>query len=317
MDFIVCPYNGAFPNPTSVLVNKKLSDYCVVQSSTNQMALSIFETTIKTTLDQCFLSGNTRRFLSVQFGEKIKLIPKERSFFDTLMSVKVTLTNINEKSIVIPDELTHTFQESLQSCVITKNGIMTLKSGTMLQCNFSDLKTLDNSDASYGIVDVTTQIILSDGIQIINGSHQKMVFKGEFRLVDQGIGGLSKEFEEMFRRVFATRVLDPKQIEEMDIKHIKGIVLYGPPGCGKTLIARQIGNMLNCKETKVVNGPELLNKYVGESEANTRNLFANAMKDKNPQNLYLIVLDEMDALCKTRSSEDHTGASTGVVNTLL
>lgn len=59
-------------------------------------------------------------------------------------------------------------------------------------------------------------------------------------------------------------------------KHVKGILLFGPPGCGKTLMARQIGKMLNAREPKVVNGPEILNKYVGESEANIRKLFADA-----------------------------------------
>lgn len=59
-------------------------------------------------------------------------------------------------------------------------------------------------------------------------------------------------------------------------KHVKGILLFGPPGCGKTLMARQIGKMLNAREPKVVNGPEILNKYVGESEANIRKLFAEA-----------------------------------------
>lgn len=47
-------------------------------------------------------------------------------------------------------------------------------------------------------------------------------------------------------------------------RHVKGVLLYGPPGTGKTLIARQIGKMLNGKEPKIVNGPEVLNKFVGE-----------------------------------------------------
>lgn len=61
---------------------------------------------------------------------------------------------------------------------------------------------------------------------------------------------------------------------------MKGILLFGPPGCGKTLMARQIGKMLNAREPKVVNGPEILNKYVGESEANIRKLFADAEEEQ-------------------------------------
>jgi SpoVK/Ycf46/Vps4 family AAA+-type ATPase len=58
-----------------------------------------------------------------------------------------------------------------------------------------------------------------------------------------------------------------------------GILLHGPPGTGKTLMARQIGKMLNAREPKIVNGPEILNKYVGQSEENIRKLFADAEKD--------------------------------------
>jgi len=58
-----------------------------------------------------------------------------------------------------------------------------------------------------------------------------------------------------------------------------GILLYGPPGTGKTLMARQIGKMLNAKEPKIVNGPEILNKFVGQSEENIRKLFADAEKE--------------------------------------
>ncbi|CAB1312015.1 unnamed protein product [Coregonus sp. 'balchen'] len=87
-------------------------------------------------------------------------------------------------------------------------------------------------------------------------------------------------------------------------KHVKGILLFGPPGCGKTLMARQIGKMLNAREPKVVNGPEILNKYVGESEANIRKLFADAEDEQKRlganSGLHIIIFDEIDAICKQR-----------------
>jgi len=64
------------------------------------------------------------------------------------------------------------------------------------------------------------------------------------------------------------------------MKHCRGILLFGPPGTGKTLMARQIGNMLNAREPKIVNGPQVLDKYVGESEANIRKLFAEAEEEE-------------------------------------
>jgi vesicle-fusing ATPase len=101
----------------------------------------------------------------------------------------------------------------------------------------------------------------------------------EFNFEKLGIGGLDDQFEQIFRRAFASRVFPPSVVERLGIRHVRGVLLYGPPGTGKTLIARQIGKMLNGKEPKVVNGPEVLNKYVGASEENIRNLFKEAEAD--------------------------------------
>jgi len=103
-----------------------------------------------------------------------------------------------------------------------------------------------------------------------------------------GIGGLDTEFAAIFRRAFASRIFPPGLVEKLGIQHVKvisyltdgiGILLFGPPGTGKTLMARQIGKMLNAREPKVVNGPEILNKFVGQSEENIRKLFADAEKE--------------------------------------
>jgi vesicle-fusing ATPase len=76
-----------------------------------------------------------------------------------------------------------------------------------------------------------------------------------------GIGGLNKEFSTIFRRAFASRTYSPGMIEKLGTQHVRGMMLYGPPGCGKTLIARQIsrvlqggGNGEDIREPKVVNG---------------------------------------------------------------
>ena len=54
---------------------------------------------------------------------------------------------------------------------------------------------------------------------------------------------------------------------------MKGLILYGPPGTGKTLIARQLPKVLKARPPKIINGPEIFNKFVGETEKNVRNLF--------------------------------------------
>ncbi len=83
-----------------------------------------------------------------------------------------------------------------------------------------------------------------------------------------GIGGLDEQFNTLFRRAFSSRLVNPKMMKELGMSHVKGLLLYGPPGTGKTLIARKIGSQLTKREPKVVNGPEILNKFVGESEKN-------------------------------------------------
>ena len=144
----------------------------------------------------------------------------------------------------------------------------------------------------------------------------------DFKFEDMGIGGLDQEFGSIFRRAFASRIFPPQLVERLGIQHVRGILLYGPPGTGKTLMARQIGKMLNAREPKIVNGPEILNKFVGQSEENIRKLFADAEKEYQQKGdesqLHIIIFDELDAICRQRGSRnDGTGVGDSVVNQLL
>ena len=145
-----------------------------------------------------------------------------------------------------------------------------------------------------------------------SGKANQLVDK-DFNFASLGIGGLDESFKRIFRSAFASRMLPPAVIKKMGLTHIKGMLLYGPPGCGKTLIARQLGKALHAHPPKIVNGPELLDKYVGASESNVRALFADAEAEQaekgDDSELHIIVLDEMDAILKTRGT---TGGGTGV-----
>ncbi|KAK3902578.1 P-loop containing nucleoside triphosphate hydrolase protein [Staphylotrichum tortipilum] len=149
------------------------------------------------------------------------------------------------------------------------------------------------------------------------------IISPDFKFEDMGIGGLDTEFSTIFRRAFASRIFPPGLIDKLGIMHVKGMLLYGPPGTGKTLIARQIGKMLNAREPKIINGPEVLNKYVGQSEENIRKLFADAEKEYKEKGdesgLHIIIFDELDAVCKQRGSGagGGTGVGDSVVNQLL
>merc|ERR1719464_1350820 len=160
------------------------------------------------------------------------------------------------------------------------------------------------------------------GLNLTGKAKGKMVKQSiinpDWDFTKMGVGGLDIEFNAIFRRAFASRVFPPEVMEQLGCKHVKGILLYGPPGTGKTLMARQIGQMLNSREPKIVNGPEILDKYVGESEANIRKLFAEAEEEEvrmGPlSGLHIIIFDEIDAICKARGS---TGSSSGVNDTVV
>ncbi|CBI20305.3 unnamed protein product, partial [Vitis vinifera] len=180
-----------------------------------------------------------------------------------------------------------------------------------------------------GIIAAETYIIFeapnSSGIKIVNqreAASSNIFRQKEFNLQSLGIGGLSAEFADIFRRAFASRVFPSHVTSRLGIKHVKGMLLYGPPGTGKTLMARQIGKMLNGREPKIVNGPEVLSKFVGETEKNVRDLFADAENDQRTRgdqsDLHVIIFDEIDAICKSRgSTRDGTGVHDSIVNQLL
>ncbi|KAG6778750.1 hypothetical protein POTOM_015095 [Populus tomentosa] len=187
----------------------------------------------------------------------------------------------------------------------------------------------DSNDVERGMISSDTYIVFeasnSSGIKIVNqreAASSNIFRHKEFNLQSLGIGGLGAEFADIFRRAFASRVFPPHVTSKLGIKHVKGMLLYGPPGTGKTLMARQIGKMLNGREPKIVNGPEVLSKFVGETEKNVRDLFADAENDQrtngDQSDLHVIIFDEIDAICKSRgSTRDGTGVHDSIVNQLL
>ncbi|KAL8365673.1 hypothetical protein RB595_004468 [Gaeumannomyces hyphopodioides] len=103
----------------------------------------------------------------------------------------------------------------------------------------------------------------------------------------------------------------PERFAALGIKPAAGILLWGPPGCGKTLVAKAVANASKANFISI-KGPELLNKYVGESEHNVRQLFSRA-KSSAP---CILFFDELDALVPTRDFT-MSGATSRVVNALL
>jgi proteasome-associated ATPase len=137
------------------------------------------------------------------------------------------------------------------------------------------------------------------------------------------IGGLQHELEQV-RDAVELPFLHPALFSEYKLSAPKGVLLYGPPGCGKTLIAKAVANSiakklghLTGKEVRSyflhVKGPELLNKYVGESERQVREVFKKAKERAADGNPVIVFFDEMDALFRTRG----TGISSDIESTIV
>jgi proteasome-associated ATPase len=140
----------------------------------------------------------------------------------------------------------------------------------------------------------------------------------------QSIGGLAAQIEQI-RDAIELPYLHPDLFREHQLRPPKGVLLYGPPGCGKTLIAKAVANSLAKKVAEAtgqgegksyflnIKGPELLNKYVGETERHIRLVFQRAREKASEGTPVIVFFDEMDSLFRTRGS----GVSSDVENTIV
>ncbi|MBC8359333.1 MAG: CDC48 family AAA ATPase [Candidatus Aminicenantes bacterium] len=117
---------------------------------------------------------------------------------------------------------------------------------------------------------------------------------GGFRVSYEDIGGLNKEIQRI-REMIELPLKYPQIFERLGVEPPKGVFLYGPPGCGKTLIARAVANETDAYFNSI-SGPEIMGKYYGESEARLRSLFDEAQANSPA----IIFLDEIESIAPKR-----------------
>ena len=147
----------------------------------------------------------------------------------------------------------------------------------------------------------------------------------------EDIGGLFRQIEQI-RDAVELPFLHAELFREYELRPPKGVLLYGPPGCGKTLIAKAVANSLAKKVAAVrgdgkaaeaksyflnIKGPELLNKFVGETERHIRLIFQRAREKASEGTPVIVFFDEMDSIFRTRGSGVSSDVETTIVPQLL
>mmetsp|Transcript_27901 Transcript_27901/g.65592 ORF Transcript_27901/g.65592 Transcript_27901/m.65592 type:complete len:661 (-) Transcript_27901:121-2103(-) len=175
--------------------------------------------------------------------------------------------------------------------------------------------------------------------EIISRAGGGSAFEGQ----SLGVGGLDDVLAQIKRRIWTPLAAPPQLLKELGISPARGLLLYGKPGCGKSLLASALGSMLSpFRPITVVSGPEVLDKFVGSSEKNLRDIFDNPpdiyprfrtgddgeLTDEDDAlasaALHVVVMDEFDAVARSRGGSDGKGgqgdagvARDSVVNQLL
>lgn len=265
------------------------------------------------------IPGIIRIKMSIELNETIEVF-EHKSSIGNVPEINISL-NMKEKGIVVLHE--EEIKEKIRNVF---SGYYFSNGQSLLMMYNGKNMTLHITTKHEGFLSINTKINITSADTSVNFVSAKLLkrdlFRDDYNFEEIGIGGLNKELLNAFRRALSTRAYNANIAMKLGITHVKGILLHGPPGTGKTLIARKIGAMISNREPKLVNGPEIMNKYVGQSEENIRNLFADAeadyKKNKEHADLHVIIFDEIDAICRSRGrTGTHSGVTDSIVNQLL
>lgn len=222
------------------------------------------------------IDGITRQNIKSSIKEKV-IIKKA----DILTTKKIVLSPISSKSLLFLND-TKILLTQLNSIVVTAGDRLLLK----LPGNKSEeFKVISTNPSSASVIDKKTQI----DIKRLSVSEQEKKIT-----TYSDIGGLQEQLKKI-KDLVELPLMHPEIFSRLGIDPPKGLLLVGPPGTGKTLLARAIAQECGVNFI-LVNGPEIVRKFYGESEALLREIFQNA-SDKQPSILFI---DEIDAVAPKR-----------------
>ena len=220
------------------------------------------------------VDGQTRKNVGASLNDVVKIRKVLSKFAKT-----VSLTPVNE-TVTIDKEFTDFVKNRLKGLPITHGDEISV----MILGNSMDFKITKTSPKGVVKIDRTT---------VLNISTETSVDR-KVRVTYEEVGGLRREIKAM-REIVELPLKHPELFVRLGVEPHSGILLYGPPGCGKTLLAKVIASESEANMFPI-NGPEIMNKYYGETEAKLREIFKEA-KDNSPS---IIFIDEIDAIAPKR-----------------
>ncbi|XP_055386738.1 nuclear valosin-containing protein-like [Condylostylus longicornis] len=223
----------------------------------------------------------------------------------TKISENTELSKKEEETVASKDSEALKTDKKLVEIPHTKKDPSLLELLHWLHGAFCDIKEKDLSDLCLKMTDFT------DAVKILQPSAKREGFITVPDVTWDNIGSLKNIRSELQLAVLAP-VKYPERLKALGLTTASGVLLFGPPGCGKTLLAKAIANEAGINFISV-KGPELMNMYVGESERAVRTCFQRA-RNSAP---CVIFFDEFDSLCPKRSEGNESGSGTRIVNQLL
>ncbi len=220
------------------------------------------------------IDGQTRKNVDASLNDiaKIKKVI-------TKVAKTVVLVPMND-SVSVDKEFTDFVKNRLKGLPLTQGDEISV----MILGNSMDFKINKISPKNVIKIDRSTNLsILSE-----------TVVDKKIRVTYEEVGGLRSEIKAM-REIVELPLRHPELFKRLGVEAHSGILLYGPPGCGKTLIAKVLASESEANMYSI-NGPEIMNKYYGETEARLRDIFKEA-KDNSPS---IIFIDEIDAIAPKR-----------------
>ncbi len=251
-------------------------DYVVLSAKSETLAKVLKSKPEDEGLDIVRMDSSIRSNCGVSLGDKVSV---SKALVSVAKSIEIAPTN----DWKFTGDPTPIFLNKLVGKALTKGNVVSFNiMGTTLHYIVS--KT-----SPKGFVRVTSNTNLRVSSKVTEPKDLKVP-----SITYDDIGGLKEEVEDI-REMIEIPMKHPEVFERIGISPPKGVLLYGPPGTGKTLLAKALANELDA-HFKVINGPEIMSKYYGESEKQLREIFEEAEKNSPA----IVFIDEIDSIAPSR-----------------